>query len=187
MTAADERRRLLAVARIAVTRCARGEPAAPASADDAAARRAGAFVSLHRHGQLRGCVGHVEADRLLDLVVADCARMACEADPRFPRLGPAELEGLEIEISILGPLIHVSGIDSIVVGRDGLLIEQGSHQGLLLPQVASARHWTPLEFVEQTCVKAGLAPDAWRHGPDLWRFEAEVFGEEAIPANAAAP
>jgi uncharacterized protein (TIGR00296 family) len=65
----------------------------------------------------------------------------------------------------------------VVVGRDGLVVEQGHRRGLLLPQVATERGWTPEQFLRQTCVKAGLPPDAWRRGASVYRFEADVFGE----------
>ncbi len=187
MTGRDERERLLEIARAAVTACARGERFAEPIESDPPTRYAGAFVSLHRDGELRGCIGHVEADRPLPWVVADCARAACEDDPRFRRVGVPELDGLEIEISILGPLETVAAIESIVVGRHGLLVERGWRRGLLLPQVASAHRWTPQEFVEQTCQKAGLPHDAWRRGAAVWRFEAEVFSEGTVTPNDRAP
>ncbi len=175
------------IARGAATACARGQRFAEPSECGPPTRYAGAFVSLHRHGQLRGCIGHVEADRPLPRVVADCARAACEDDPRFPRVDPAELDDLEIEISILGPLEPVATIESIVVGRDGLLVESGWRRGLLLPQVALAHSWTPQEFVEQTCQKAGLPHDAWRQGAAVWRFEAEVFSGATVATSDRAP
>ncbi len=101
-------------------------------------------------------------------------------------MGLTELDGLEIEISILGPLEAVAGIESIVVGRDGLLVESGWRRGLLLPQVAASHRWTPTEFVEQTCQKAGLPHDAWMRGAAVWRFEAEVFSERTVTASERA-
>ncbi|MEN3337520.1 MAG: uncharacterized protein V7647_1196, partial [Acidobacteriota bacterium] len=111
--------------------------------------------------------------------VLRCAGDAATADPRFPRVAPAELPELSVEVSVLGPLEPVDPMDpaAIAVGRHGLVAEQGHRRGLLLPQVASERGWTVEQFLQQTCIKAGLAADAWRRGARIWRFDAEVFGE----------
>jgi uncharacterized protein (TIGR00296 family) len=87
------------------------------------------------------------------------------------------LADLQIELSILGPLEPVSGPDDIEIGRHGLVVEKDSCRGLLLPQVATEWRWDRAMFLEQTCHKAGLARDAWKHGATIWKFEAEVFGE----------
>ena len=86
---------------------------------------------------------------------------------------------MSLEVSVLGPLEPIDPTDAgaIAIGRHGLVVEQGHRRGLLLPQVATEWGWTVDEFLRQTCVKAGLAPDAWRHGARIWRFDAEVFGE----------
>ena len=101
------------------------------------------------------------------------------ADPRFAPVSPAELEGISIDISVLGPLEPIDPRipDSIVIGRHGLVVEQGRHRGLLLPQVAPEWGWTTNQFLAQTCVKAGLSRDAWQRGASVFRFEADVFGE----------
>jgi AMMECR1 domain-containing protein len=123
----------------------------------------GAFVTLHKHGDLRGCIGHIEPTEPLGKVVPRCAVAACSSDPRFLPIAPAELEEIDIEISLLG--------------RHGLVVERGWQRGLLLPQVATERKWDADAFLAHTCQKAGLPRDAWRHGVSIWRFEAEVFGE----------
>jgi AmmeMemoRadiSam system protein A len=180
VTSASDRRLLLRLARdamVAHVGGARLEPIEPAAF---AGRRGGAFVSLHdRNGELRGCIGHIEPDQLLAGVVARCAVAACSADPRFPAVTPAELQQLVIELSLLGPLEAIAGAEQIEIGRHGLVIEQGWHRGLLLPQVATEWKWDARQFLAQTCRKAGLAQDAWTHGSRIWRFEAEVFGEDA--------
>jgi AmmeMemoRadiSam system protein A len=139
---------------------------------------AGAFVTLHLRGDLRGCIGYPWGDRVLREVVARSAAQAATEDPRFPPLSPDELPEVEIEISVLGGIQVVHDVNEIEVGRHGLIAEQGARRGLLLPQVASERRWDRETFMAQTCVKAGLEPDAWKRGARLFRFEAEVFGED---------
>ena len=137
----------------------------------------GAFVTLHHHGELRGCIGHIEPNQPLGTVVARCAIAAGTTDPRFPPITPTELEQLEIEISLLGPLEAIAGPGEIEIGRHGLVVELGWQRGLLLPQVATEWGWDAETFLAQTCHKAGVARDAWKNGAKIWRFEAEVFGE----------
>lgn len=141
------------------------------------ARPAGAFVTLHKRGALRGCIGHLDASEPLGKVVTRMAVAASSADPRFPPLTPDELEDVDLEISLLGPLVPIAGPEDIVVGRDGLIVERGWSRGLLLPQVATEWGWDAETFLAHTCQKAGLPKDAWRNGAKLWRFAAEVFGE----------
>ncbi len=141
------------------------------------ARPAGAFVTLHKGGDLRGCIGHLEPTEPLGQVVPRIAIAASSADPRFPPLSANELHDVHLEISLLGPLIPITGPQDIVVGRDGLVVEKGWRRGLLLPQVATEWQWDAETFLDHTCRKAGLPADAWRHGAAMWRFEAEVFGE----------
>jgi AmmeMemoRadiSam system protein A len=109
-----------------------------------------------------------------------CAADAASRDPRFDPVATEELPNLEIEVSVLGPLEaidpHTPG--AVVVGRHGLVVEQGPRRGLLLPQVATEWGWTTEQFLRQTCVKAGLAPDAWQRGARVSRFSADVFGGE---------
>ena len=142
-------------------------------------RPAGAFVTLHtQDGQLRGCIGSVVAVEPLCLAVSRSAVNAAFRDPRFYPLGKEELDRIKLEISVMGPIVPVSSIDEIIPGRDGLIVRRGGAAGLLLPQVATEYGWDAETFVEHTCVKAGLAKNAWR-SPEtrLERFSAEVFGE----------
>jgi AmmeMemoRadiSam system protein A len=109
------------------------------------------------------------------LNIARTAVAACSADPRFPPVAAHELQDVTLEISVLGALERVTALEEIVIGRDGVVIEQGWQRGLLLPQVAVEWRWDRETFVAQTCRKAGLQPDAWKNGASIWRFEAEVF------------
>jgi AmmeMemoRadiSam system protein A len=177
MTTPDDRQRLLQLARAAIVSHVTGvrRPSAPSPALDRPSN--GAFVTIHMNGSLRGCIGNLGIGLPLAGVVQDCAVAACSADPRFEPVAPAELPGLEIEISLLGPLETVASPDEIEVGRHGLVIEQGWRRGLLLPQVATEWGWDRETFLAQTCHKAGLERDAWKHGATVLRFEAEVFAE----------
>jgi AmmeMemoRadiSam system protein A len=102
---------------------------------------------------------------------------AATGDPRFDAITSAELARCVIEISVLGPISAVPDARDIVVGRDGLIAEQGWRRGLLLPQVAVEYGWDREAFLARTCAKAGLPPDAWKRGAIISRFEAEVFDD----------
>ncbi len=142
-------------------------------------RRPGAaFVTLEKHGHLRGCIGHTVAEEPLYRTVTLCAIQAAVTDPRFPPVTLDELDDLHIEISVLTPLELIESLEEIEVGRDGLMISLGEARGLLLPQVATERGWNRTEFLENTCRKAGLPSDAYK-SPDavLQRYQAVIFGE----------
>ena len=141
------------------------------------ARPGGAFVTLHKRGALRGCIGHIEPVQPLGQVVPRCAVSAASSDPRFPPLASDELDAIEIEISLLGLLEPITGPGDIVIGRHGLVVERGWQRGLLLPQVATEWNWNADQFLAHTCQKAGLPGDAWQKDAKIWRFEAEVFSE----------
>lgn len=138
----------------------------------------GAFVTLTIENALRGCIGHVIGTEPLWLSVRSNAINAAFRDPRFSPLSASEFAAIEIEISALTPLRPISSPDEVVIGRDGLVIERGSHRGLLLPQVAERYDWSPEEFLDQTCRKAGMEPGCWRSAEaEFATFSAEVFGE----------
>jgi AmmeMemoRadiSam system protein A len=137
----------------------------------------GAFTTLHLYGRLRGCIGYVFPTSPLYRTVAETARAAALDDPRFQPVGAEEVMLLKVEISVLSPLRPI-GPEEIVIGKHGLVVTQGSRRGLLLPQVPVEWNWNAETFLAQTCLKAGLTPDAWRYGAELQAFTAEVFGEE---------
>jgi AmmeMemoRadiSam system protein A len=146
--------------------------------DETLRQPAGAFVTLTRDGDLRGCIGSIQAVAPVYKSVASSATSAAFRDPRFPPLSPGELGHLELEISVMGPIERLTSIDDIVVGRDGLIISRGPYAGLLLPQVATEYGWDRETFLEQTCRKAGLPRDAWRaQDCRIEKFSALVFGE----------
>jgi hypothetical protein len=174
-----ERKYLHKLALASVECAARGEAApkvAQAGQTEGLLAPCGAFVTLKRGGMLRGCIGNIIGSGPLCQTVAEMARAAATSDPRFPPLTAAELSGLAIEISVLTPLETVHDPSEVVIGRHGLFIVYGLHRGLLLPQVATEQGWDRQTFLEQTCVKAGLPPGAWKEpGAVLYRFGAEVF------------
>lgn len=170
---------LLRVARESMTAQILGRAPAAAGHSVEVADASGVFVTIKRRGELRGCLGTFECRAGLTQDVARCARDSASRDPRFPPVTRAELPELSLEISVLGPLEAVDPAQpgAVVIGRHGLVVEDGSSRGLLLPQVAAERSWTVGEFLEHTCRKAGLSPHAWKHGAHVYRFEADVFGD----------
>jgi AmmeMemoRadiSam system protein A len=165
------------LARVTIRARALGEPLPEVKAETEALRReTGAFVSLHRRGMLRGCIGYVEAVAPLAQAVQDMALSAAFQDPRFDPLTAEELDELEIEISVLTPFEKITDPESIEVGLHGLMIRKGSFSGLLLPQVPVQFGWDRQTFISQTCQKAGLRPDAWQDSDiEFFIFSAEIF------------
>lgn len=137
-----------------------------------------AFVTLNEDNMLRGCIGYTVAMEPLYKTVSDCAIKAATSDPRFQPVARDEVPRLKLEISVLTPMERVTSLDSIKVGRDGLMISLGGNRGLLLPQVATEYNWDRTQFLEQTCAKAGLPRDAYKD-PNvvIHSFRALVFGE----------
>ena len=143
----------------------------------------GAFTTLHLEGKLRGCIGYVLPTDSLYKTVADTARAAAFEDPRFEPVALSEAPHLKVEISVLSPLVPIAAED-IEAGRHGLVITLGSRRGLLLPQVAVEFGWDAPTFLQETCHKAGLPPDAWERGAIIEAFTAEVFHDEGfLPAR----
>ncbi len=177
MLSEGERTALLRFARETIVAHLTGStPPAPVRLDDPQ-RHSGAFVTLHLRRELRGCIGCPGSERPLDEVVGQCAIAAATEDPRFPPLTAAELPAVDLEISVLTPIVPVRDPSEIEVGRDGLVVQNGFRKGLLLPQVATEYHWDRDTFLSHTCLKAGLRPEAWRTGARIFRFQAEVFSE----------
>jgi AmmeMemoRadiSam system protein A len=183
------RRWLLEAARAAVDDASRGRrpqtPSLPAdfppSDREFLSRPVAAFVTLTRGHRLRGCVGHTGFDLPLLQVVLEMAEAAALEDLRFDPVRPAEVAELQIEISVLSPFFHIEP-EQVEPGKHGLVIRQGMHRGLLLPQVAASFHWDSRQFLQGVCQKAGLPPDAWKRGATLEAFTAEVIVEESVEA-----
>ena len=135
-------------------------------------------MTIFCRGELRGCLGRITSDRPLRELIDHLAQEVADSDPRFEAVRPGELPDISLEVSVLTPEREIASIDEIEIGRHGLIIEQGARRGLLLPQVPTQHEWNRETFVAQTCLKAGLSPDAWRRGARIFVFEAQVFGEE---------
>ncbi len=145
----------------------------------------GAFVTLHKQGELRGCIGYVVGFKPLQDAIQDLAVSAAFNDPRFPPLSKDEFKQIELEISVLTPLERVRSIKEIQIGRDGLMIKRPPFEGLLLPQVATEYNWDVETFLEHTCRKAGLPPDAWKdEDTEIWKFSAIIFSEKELGLTA---
>lgn len=145
----------------------------------------GIFVSIHKKGELRGCIGNVHGAGPLYRSAAECAISAAVGDPRFIRMTNEELPVVDFEISVLSPMRRVEDVSEIEVGKHGLLISKGEYRGLLLPQVATAYAWDRVTFLQETCRKAGLRADDWKNGAAIHCFSALVFGEKHSHVTAA--
>ena len=171
---------LLRLARATVTANAAGGDLPDLPEEAGLERQAGAFVSLHADGRLRGCIGTFATDRPIREVVREMAVAASAEDPRFRPVAPPEVPDLEVEISVLSPRRRVRDVGEIRVGTHGLVISRGYHKGVLLPQVATQYGWDRQTFLEQTCHKAGLPADAWKDPNAIIEvFTAQVFAEHA--------
>jgi len=181
-----DQKQLLALARASIRAHLTGE-AIPSleGASPLLCENRGVFVSLHRRGHLRGCIGYLEAVKPLGQSVVEMAAAAAFHDPRFRPLGKEELADLDVEISVLTPMQRLEKVENIEVGKHGLYIEKGSCRGLLLPQVAVEYRWDRTKFLEQTCCKAGLPPQAWKD-PDtrIYTFTADIFSDHPAAAGS---
>jgi AmmeMemoRadiSam system protein A len=176
----DDQRRLLVLARRALEARVRRLPPPEPEGGGALDRPANAFVTIHNRGELRGCLGRLDARAPLADTVAQLAASVSDSDPRFDRVSLLELPDIDIEISVLTPERAVQTIEEIELGRHGVIVEQGAHRGLLLPHVAIEQRWDRETLVSHTCLKAALPRDAWRLGARLFVFEAQVFGESDL-------
>ena len=140
----------------------------------------GAFVTLHKDGQLRGCIGNIIGRQPLYLTVRDMAVESATADPRFSPVTLEELNGIQIEISALSAPQKIDTVDKIDLGKHGVIVSRGPRSGVFLPQVATETGWSKEEFLSQLCSqKAGLDADAWKDkNTQIQIFRAEVFSEK---------
>ncbi len=140
--------------------------------------KTGCFVTLHKNGQLRGCIGNFTGSLPLAEGVQEMAVAAATEDPRFSKLRTDELESVKIEISVLTPLKPIDNLEEFELGRHGIYIKKGMHSGTYLPQVAKGRNWTKEEFVSHCSkYKAGLGKDGWKNA-NLYTYEALIFSEK---------
>jgi AmmeMemoRadiSam system protein A len=178
MLSREQRQTLLALARASIVGRVADPEATVAAVTVDWPEASGVFVTIKRGGQLRGCLGTLQNRDGLGAEVVRCAADSATKDPRFPPVTAEELPELSLEISVLGPVEPITPRpEAFTIGVHGLVVEQDFHRGLLLPQVATEWGWDAEQFLRQTCVKAGLPPDAWRQGARVYRFAAEVFGD----------
>lgn len=175
------------MARAAIDAFTRGNPSPSVDVPTSFEQKSGVFVTINTYPdeELRGCIGYPSPIFPLAEAIVKAAEGACE-DPRFPRLAVSELDTVIVEVSVLTPPELLAGkrpkdfIRQVRLGTDGLIVGRGRDRGLLLPQVPTAWNWDIEEFLAQTCMKAGLPPDAWLE-PDIriWRFQSEIWTEAA--------
>ncbi|MEM0204082.1 MAG: TIGR00296 family protein [Archaeoglobaceae archaeon] len=145
-------------------------------------QKRGVFTTLIKHGDLRGCIGFPYPIKRLDEAIIESAISAAVDDPRFEPVRLSEMDEIEVEVTILTEpeKIKASPKDLpkfVEIGRHGLMVKKGFFSGLLLPQVAVEFGFDAEEFLSQTCMKAGLSPDCWLTGAEVYRFEGQIFKE----------
>jgi len=177
-----QKQSLLQVVRKVIESTVRGEPVSEFESEDPLFNeKRGCFVTIHNHGQLRGCIGRFEPDEILIRVLREMA-VSATRDPRFTMnpVTPAELKEIDIEISVLSPLEKTDDPLSLELGKHGIYIKKGFAGGCFLPQVATETGWDKEQFLSQCCAgKVGLPPDAWKQSDtQVFLFTAEVFGEK---------
>ena len=173
----QEKKILHDIVRSVIENRAKGKPVPEFKVDASILKEnRGAFVTIKRRGQLRGCIGNIEGRGPLYRTIEEMAEAAAFRDPRFAAVTERELSELEFEISVLTPLRKIKEVNEIEVGKHGLYITKGRQGGLLLPQVATEYGWDRQTFLEHTCNKAGLPSDAWKDkNAEIYIFSADIF------------
>jgi AmmeMemoRadiSam system protein A len=174
----DQQRFLLSLARDAIRyHFEKGIQPQVSVEEGALQKKHGAFVTLKRGEQLRGCIGYPLPHDPLYVTVMEAAIMAATHDHRFPSLTLEELPDVRIEISVLTLPRKIEDISEITLGKHGIIVTQGLNRGLLLPQVPVEWNWDRDTFLRHGCLKAGLAEDAWEKGAEIQVFSAQVFSD----------
>ncbi len=175
----QDKKALLVIARDAIARFLSTDTVPLVRVDNPRLWRSnGVFVTLRKHGELRGCIGRIIPSAPLARLTEAMALSAAFDDPRFGAVRADELNDLEIEVSVLTPLRSVSSASEIVVGRDGVLLRKSGQSAVFLPEVATDQGWSRENMLDQLCVKAGLAAGCWRAGADLTVFQTETLSEK---------
>jgi len=172
---------LLSIARKTIEEYIRSRKMPEIEVDDPALKeKRGVFVTLHRKGMLRGCIGYIMPIEELYKAVSKMAIESSTGDPRFPPVTPQEIEQIQIEISVLTVPERIKSVDEIELGKHGVIVKKGVHQGVFLPQVATETGWSKEEFLNRLCYdKAHLPEDAWKdNDTEIYTFSAQVFEEE---------
>jgi len=181
----DDGRKAVVLARSVVEQYVKNDSSLQSELPGVFTEKQGTFVTLHTFPEhdLRGCIGIPLPIMPLEEAIIDAAKSSTR-DPRFPPLGENEINKVIIEVTILTKpeLINATTpqdyVSSIEIGRDGLIVEQGFYKGLLLPQVPVEQGWDKEEFLSNTCMKAGLLPDAWfDENIKIFKFSGQIFTE----------
>ena len=173
----QEKRILHDIVKAVVENKAKGKPVPGVNVDAPILKEnRGAFVTIKKKGELRGCIGNIEGHGPLYKTVGEMAEAAAFQDPRFMPVTEREVSDLEYEISVLTPFKKIKEVNEIEVGKHGIYIKKGWSSGLLLPQVATEYGWDRQTFLEHTCLKAGLPSSAWRdQNAEIFIFSADIF------------
>ena len=181
MLSEEQRKKMLKLARDSIMFYLKEGKQMPVKEDDPILNKEmGAFVTLHKHGQLRGCIGTMIGRGPFYLTVRDMAVQAATGDPRFAPVTLDEMNDIDIEISALSPMQKITDPEKIEVGKHGVMVRNGFRSGVYLPQVATETGWNREQFMNSLCGhKAGMAHDAWKKGQcEIYIFTAFVFGEK---------
>ena len=171
----EDRKQLKSIAYHTIKATLDGQKYESGKLSDVLLTKCGAFVSLHKKGRLRGCIGHFGEDMPLYQVVEHMAKAAAFEDPRFCGVTMEELDDIDIEISVLTPMKRIHDIDEFKLGKQGIFMRKGYHTGTFLPQVADEVSWTKEEFLGHCAQdKAGIGWDGWKTA-ELYTYEAIVF------------
>ncbi|MEO0117046.1 MAG: AmmeMemoRadiSam system protein B [candidate division WOR-3 bacterium] len=176
---AEEGKELLKIARTTLEKYIKGEKVPEFSPfSEKLKEKRGVFVTLKKRGDLRGCIGYIQGVEPLYKAVKTMTINSATEDPRFPPVRPEELKDIEIEITVLSPLRRISDVKEIIVGKHGIYIRKGFYSGLLLPQVATENNWNREQFLNHTCLKAGLEPSAWKDKrTEIYIFTGQIIKE----------
>ncbi len=177
----DDKETLMNIARTTIEHRVKGEALTEFEVDSPILKEnRGAFVTIHKQGRLRGCIGYIQAIKPLYVTIQEMAEAAALNDHRFPPVSPEELDALDLEISVLTPLQKIKDVDEIEVGKHGIVLKKGYHQGVFLPQVATEQGWDRTTFLNEICFKAGIHDkNCWKdEDAEIFIYSAEVFKEK---------
>ena len=177
----DDKETLMNIARTTIEHRVKGEALTEFEVDSPILKEnRGAFVTIHKQGRLRGCIGYIQAIKPLYVTIQEMAEAAALNDHRFPPVSPEELDALDLEISVLTPLQEIKDVDEIEVGKHGIVLKKGYHQGVFLPQVATEQGWDRTTFLNEICFKAGIHDkNCWKdEDAEIFIYSAEVFKEK---------
>jgi AmmeMemoRadiSam system protein A len=177
----EEKKELLQLARKTIQNYLnKGGKKYPQTDNPKFSEKRGVFVTLHKQGDLRGCIGYPLPTKPLIEAVVDNAISSSTQDYRFSPVSAEELDDIDIEISILTVPQKVKSYKDVIVGRDGIIISKAFNKGLLLPQVPVEQGWDLEQYISWGCRKAGMPADEWKKGVEIETFQGIVFGEKDI-------